>query len=627
MEIHLTAAMRRDARKARVWEADVSPLPAVFDDRPDGRPGILILTVGEWVLATEVLARPPREVPELVDLLTRRIREAASQVGRMPRTIRVRDQELATVLEAQLGTRKIRVECRPSLPNLDEALAGVVERMGGPADRPLTASPLRWAGWDMDDEEIRRLFSAAARLYRANPWAERAETEPVELDCHDDGFWYVSFSGEMGDFPAVSVFRELDDVAANLTVPRDILPEALVDRHFIIVYSPRDHLPHPMTVEVVGQTWEVAAPDAYPRLMTVNTPGGGITREDAEALTSLLEAAAAFTEAGDPEPDTVGDGSDLPTIPGWSAPGSRWLVRDGSHLLANLLEAPSLEAGIGPLVEGLNSAPDLELGGLSPDQVHRLLYQDWEVDEAPLHFSTDLSLEELRRVEILTNARRLMELCGEPGGAGATAAGNLNRAAVARMRGGGTWDSLGTSDQPHSGGETFPGKVLNEGDFRGLQWMRVLLELAELVEREGQAFHLTTPGRDLLHPSRSGELFRHLFRTQMQRMNLAFGDRYPTEETLQFGVPFTLARLAREARAWIPPVDLVPRILLPRVLDEVEDDVGSGALPGVVTHRILRPLHRFGLLEWEWEERYGFRSSARQVRLAPLFDRFIHIRW
>ncbi|TVR59408.1 MAG: hypothetical protein EA422_15080 [Gemmatimonadales bacterium] len=628
MEIHLTPAMRREIRKERVWEAEVAPLPAVFDDMPDGRPGILMLTVGDWVLGTEVLPRPPREIPELVELLAGAIREAASEVGRMPRTIRVRDRELAVVLDGKLGTRKVRVECDPSLPSLDGALASLAERMGAAADRPLTASPPRWAGWEMEEGEIRGFFTAAARLYRADPWAARGETEPVELDSVEDGFWYASFSGEKGDFPAVSVFRELDDVVANLTLPREAVGEALVDRHFIVVFSPRDHLPHPMTLEVVGQTWPVAAPEAYPRLMTVNTPGGGVSRGDMEALTSVVEAVAAFTEAGEPAPDTFGGGDD-PSIPGWAAPGARWLVRDGSHLVADLLEPPTLHDEIEGLVGELNTSPDLELGGLSPDRVHRLLYQDWESEDEPLHFKPDLPNGELQGVEILGNARRLLELCLEGDGAGATAAGNLNRVAVARMRDEGSWESLATSDQPHADHEIHRDKPLNEGDFRGLQWVRILLELAGMVERRGPLFRATALGGDLLHPTRSGELFHHLFRVQMRGMNLAFSDRYPTEETLQFGVPFTLVRLAREAREWIPPQELVPRILLPRVLEEVEGDVGSASLPGVVTHRILRPLRRFGLLEWEWDEdeRRGLQLSPRRVRLTPLFDRFIHVHW
>ncbi len=632
MELHLTRAMRRGARREKVWEADIVPIPAAFDDHPNGRPGLFLITAGGRVVASDLLACPPREIPELAALVGRGIEEAASQIGGMPQVIRVRDAELAVGLDGYFAGRKLRVSFDGPLMGLDEALAGLLARLGVSEVRLLTASPERWGGWEMDDAEIRALFSAAAALYRADPWARRSEWEPLELDSPDDGFWYVSFSGSRGDLPAVTVFRDLDDLATSLTRPIDEMATELVDRHFVLVYSPRDSLPDPMIREVVAQTWPVAAPDAYPRLMTVNTPGGGISRADAANLVEILKATAAYTEAGDPPPDTQGppvpgeEDQGIPFLPGWSAPDSPWMVRDASELISDLVESMH-PVGVHEWVEGHNATPDPELGGLSPDQVSSLLYQDWDESPDPLDFAADLSLEELSEAEIFHNARLLLRVCNEGKGAGATAKGNLNRATVARMWREGSWDTLGIWDIPDTDAEGQISRALNEEGFLGLQWIRILLELGGLIERRGSTFRITVAGSDLLAPDRAGKLFRHLFVTQMRKMNLAFGDWHPTEGSLQFGLPYTLVRLDMEAREWASLEGLLPRILLPKVLEDVYEDVGRGGLPGVVSHRVFRPLHRFGLLEWIRRDDRPLGHEVAQVRVRPLFHRFIRTRW
>src|SRR5690606_3127371 len=58
--------------------------------------------------------------------------------------------------------------------------------------------------------------------------------------------------------------------------------------------------------------WEVATPEAFPSLLTVNTPGGGISRDDAGDLIAALRAIPDFVahheRALDRERDAVESG-------------------------------------------------------------------------------------------------------------------------------------------------------------------------------------------------------------------------------------------------------------------------------------------------------------------------------
>jgi hypothetical protein len=74
------------------------------------------------------------------------------------------------------------------------------------------------------------------------------------------------------------------------------------------------------------------------------------------------------------------------------------------HEFADLAEA---QAFLDRRMAQYNAAPQAELGALSPDQMARLLYGDWEGGGA-LRLASGVTLEELAGVEILVNARRFL---------------------------------------------------------------------------------------------------------------------------------------------------------------------------------------------------------------------------
>lgn len=103
--------------------------------------------------------------------------------------------------------------------------------------------------------------------------------------------------------------------------------------------------------------------------------------------------------------------------------------------LAAAPPAESLEALnrlLGRRMQEYNSAPQPDLGGLSPDHMHQLLAGDWETTGA-LHVNAGISRDLLRDVPLFADARTVMRYVAEHAPVPLTSRGNLPRAAVAAL--------------------------------------------------------------------------------------------------------------------------------------------------------------------------------------------------
>jgi len=73
------------------------------------------------------------------------------------------------------------------------------------------------------------------------------------------------------------------------------------------------------------------------------------------------------------------------------------------------------------------------MGGLSPEQVARLIYLKWDADEFPMHMAEDLPLNSCEQSRLFRNCRTLLLAIHAAGGIKMTSSGNLIRAFVAEM--------------------------------------------------------------------------------------------------------------------------------------------------------------------------------------------------
>jgi hypothetical protein len=61
-----------------------------------------------------------------------------------------------------------------------------------------------------------------------------------------------------------------------------------------LTFDRRADLPPRMRKEILAAGWEVAGPDAYPSLIAINTPGGGVIAAQGADLAAALRAVPAF---------------------------------------------------------------------------------------------------------------------------------------------------------------------------------------------------------------------------------------------------------------------------------------------------------------------------------------------
>lgn len=127
-------------------------------------------------------------------------------------------------------------------------------------------------------------------------------------------------------------------------------------------------------------------------------------------------------------------------------------------------------------MDARNATPDPDMGGLSPNQVTRLIYFSWDDDRFPLRFNTQLSQAELRGSAFFANATIFLRTLVEQSDQNtATAAGNLNRSFVKLV-----FDRLLMSDDHRRSILDF-NKVINEQDVWALHIARVICQSAGLV--------------------------------------------------------------------------------------------------------------------------------------------------
>ncbi len=294
------AAIRRAARRAKTWQVDLLAFAARFGDDPGARPANLMVTAAGFVIFHDVLGRPSAEVEDIAAELHRGIFEAGARVGGFPRRIEVREAEVATALERLIreGGSPIPVRAAP-LPEMDKVRDALHESMGGQATPFSVSRPELWAGWGHPDDWIAEMFTAGAAYFRAGPWRHFDNFPPIVAVSPAERVWYLSIMGSGGVEYGLNFYSDPYDPDRIL----DHDPGGPEGRVLSLTFDREGKLPRPMQREISRAGWQVASPDAYPILLAINTPAGGLRRVDADDLVTITAAVAAWAAVidGDPE--------------------------------------------------------------------------------------------------------------------------------------------------------------------------------------------------------------------------------------------------------------------------------------------------------------------------------------
>jgi hypothetical protein len=205
------------------------------------------------------------------------------------------------------------------------------------------------------------------------------------------------------------------------------------------------------------------------------------------------------------------------------------------------------------------------------------------------------------------------------GGVAATQTGNLQRSVVAEM--------VRILEWPKAYMEPIRShfRVVNELDAWPLHIVRIICEHGGFLHRRKSKFSVTKIGRGLLADEKAGELYRRLFIGCFRHTNLDYFCRFAEDfDDIQHTFAIILWRLASFAADWVSAEELIPQILLPAVMNDIEDRcVMHDNIPYIMTGHVYEPLSWFGLIEHDSEDPEHVFWRKCRIRKSPLFDRFI----
>ncbi|GEM_PF-348025 len=655
----------QEAAEAELWSADVVTVPAEVRTHT-GQMMVAVLIMAEGYVLDAPIEPAPSPEPESVSaLLEQGLRRVAEKVGNWPPVVVVRHSEVAAHLGTRLDYLSIEVEYSPILPEIEEATASLRSYMGSERHPQIHFGPGFWRGWYCPEAWIADFFQAAARYYEAAPWTRYPFDAMLAVEGTSGRTWYVLVEGDPQETdpvpPVLSLFSERADAERVATIGS--MEEArFVGRGLILLFADRTELPSQTVQEIRQAGWPVASSDAWPALLMINTPAGGLTAADAGDLLAVMHVISGAVPV--PTPDS-------PAIPAgeWQDPESGLGLRvlplplpeeeeedeegEGEERLEELFagEAADQSAGLvdrfdhSSLVEQIqkrveaegaatledvqriaaqeheayNRASQEELGGLSPEQTARLLYQSWESPDSIVRFDTDLPLAELETSPFLYRTRILLGTMLERGGIAPTQAGNLPRAFVQ--------DMMEAMDTPLTGPDRSlrDNRRYNEADTH-LYDLRLFLEFAGCIRRYRKKFIVARAVRPLLKPEQAGVLFRHLFIKHFQYLDLSCLDCYAPAHLFQSGVAYSLWKFLDSSVEWLPAEAFSDRLILPTLRDDLLRSVESEKeLQAIITFRLMQPLERFGLAEnREMAESRNWYPWNREYRPTPLAARFLH---
>lgn len=274
------------------WEAGWIPIPGSIAAEPDTRlVAALITTDLYYVLRLTPEAAPPSDPAALAKRLVREVEAAVAEHGPPPE-VWVLDQASATALRRSAAMRHVVIEIADGLPAFERVRADFAAEFAGSAGRGNVASAQTWTGWGLAEPLVAGLFQAAAGLFRSAPWRLYTDGQPLLVSWPSGLEWMVVVMGAAGIERGIACLADPADFFDDPDVVLD--PSQVRGLMVSVTYSPQDDLPPPMRKEIMGHGWEVAAVDAFPMAMVLNSPTAGLAPEVAEQLIEVMGAVARY---------------------------------------------------------------------------------------------------------------------------------------------------------------------------------------------------------------------------------------------------------------------------------------------------------------------------------------------
>jgi hypothetical protein len=192
---------------------------------------------------------------------------------------------------------------------------------------------------------------------------------------------------------------------------------------------------------------------------------------------------------------------------------------------------------IDSLITKSNTTPLEDFSGLSPEQMHHLLYNPLESKRSPINLRANLSRETLDSVPFFRLLEEFIKIVGREGFIKLTPRGALPRKILHELYGFGF-----IKEELIEKGYV---KLLRESDSVVLTTVPIVARLSGLVLKEFDRFTLTNRGRKFLEGGHREDDFQLILKTFTDRFNWGYNDGYPTSLVGQFGWAYSIFLLLK----------------------------------------------------------------------------------
>ncbi len=177
----------------------------------------------------------------------------------------------------------------------------------------------------------------------------------------------------------------------------------------------------------------------------------------------------------------------------------------------------------------------------------------------------------------------------------------------------------------------FNDSIRTETDFFELHVARLIFELSGLIKKQKGRFSLTQKGQKLMAPEKSGELFKVLIDTYLDKFNWSYVDGYDDLNIVRWSAFFMMYALYLEGDEWVN-LESYEEIFLkafPSSLDEVsayDYEYAESQVRNCLGNRMIRWFfYLFGFIEVEEindDETKLFGSNYR-IKKTPALSQYI----
>ncbi|MBM4347019.1 MAG: DUF1841 family protein [Deltaproteobacteria bacterium] len=261
-----------------------------------------------------------------------------------------------------------------------------------------------------------------------------------------------------------------------------------------------------------------------------------------------------------------------------------------------------------------NAEPKSEFFGLSPEQMHRLLYRVFEDTSDIVALNRDLLSDKILEISIVKEAVYFLRRLGELQPLKATAKGNLPRAFAREIH----------NRFPEN--PVFPFRISSEEDDMKLSSLRHILDMCGWIKKRNQKFYLTRKGKILNEKGFGPGDFHHLFKTYTRKYNWASRDFYPELQIIQQAFLFSCYILHMKGKTGASTNELSTYFMqtFPAVIKTEGRGLSSEEFLEIAQHSfyvrfIERFCEYFGLVTIQKREK-RFLQLDYLIKTTPFFD-------